>query len=139
MNSNLTDVWSKRPLQIVTAILGLIPVVTGVISMMGVTDPIYVAANIPHNTLLDSNLRFFGGLWLGVGLALLWLLPRIDTPVGTVVFRMLWGMIFIGGIGRLLSMIFIGIPPIPFIGFTALEIIGAPLFVLWQSKIKQAQ
>jgi hypothetical protein len=130
--------WPKRPLQIVTAILGLIPVATGVISMMGVTDPIYVAANIPHNELLDSNLRFFGGLWLGVGLALLWLLPRIDTPAGTIVFRLLWGMIFIGGIGRLLSMIFIGMPPAPFIGLTALEIIGAPLFVLWQNKVRVA-
>ncbi len=133
---NLNTVWPKRPLQIVTTILGLIPVITGVISIMGVTDPIYVAANIPRNALLDSNLRFFGGLWLGVGLALLWLVPRIDTLVGTIVFRLLWGMIFIGGIGRLLSMIFIGVPPVPFIGFTALEIIGAPLFVLWQRKIK---
>ncbi len=136
---HLNIVWPKRPLQIATSVLGLIPVITGVISMMGVTDPIYVAANIPHNALLDSNLRFFGGLWLGVGLALLWLVPRIDTLMGTIVFRLLWGMIFIGGIGRLLSMIFIGVPPVPFIGFTALEIIGAPLFVLWQRKIKATQ
>ena len=42
-------------------------------------------------------------------------------------------MIFIGGIGRLLSMFFLAFPPIPFIGFTALEIIGAPFFIWWQA------
>jgi Domain of unknown function (DUF4345) len=125
---------SKRPLQITIAILGLIPALTGLISMMGVTDPLYVAAGIPRDALLDSNLRFFVGLWLGLGLTLLWLVPRIDTE--TSIYRILWGMIFIGGIGRLLSMLFIGLPPLPFIGFTVLEIIGAPLFILWQNKIK---
>jgi Domain of unknown function (DUF4345) len=124
----------KRPLQITIAILSLIPIVTGVITMMGVTDPLYVAAGIPRDALLDSNLRFFGGLWLGLGLTLLWLVPRIESE--TAIYRILWGMIFIGGIGRLLSVLFIGLPPLPFIGFTALEIIGAPLFILWQNKIK---
>jgi Domain of unknown function (DUF4345) len=124
---------NKRPLQYTLAVLGLIPVITGVIHMMGVTDPLYVAAGIPRDALLDSNLRFFGGLWLGLGLTLLWLVPRIETE--TVIYRILWGMIFIGGIGRLLSMLFIGLPPLPFIGFTVLEIIGAPLFILWQSRI----
>jgi hypothetical protein len=52
-----------------------------------------------------------------------------------VLFRVLWGMIFIGGIGRLLSIIFLALPPIPFIGFTALEIIGAPFFIWWQAHL----
>ncbi len=126
---------TKRALQYTTAVLGLIPVITGGISLMGVTDPLYVAAGIPHDPLLDSKLRFFAGVWLGLGLALLWLVPRIDTQ--TALFRILWGMIFIGGVGRLLSMVFIGLPPLPFIAFTLLEIVGAPLFVWWQSRIGQ--
>jgi hypothetical protein len=44
-------------------------------------------------------------------------------------------MIFLGGIGRLLSMIFLGLPPLPFIAFTALEIIGAPFFIWWQARV----
>jgi Domain of unknown function (DUF4345) len=127
---------SKNALKYTTVVLGLIPVVTGTISMMGVVDPLYVAAGIPRDPLLDSNLRFFGGLWLGLGLALVWIAPRVQTE--TNIFRLLWGMIFIGGIGRLLSMVFIGLPPWPFIGFTVLEIVGAPLFVLWQMNISKA-
>jgi hypothetical protein len=125
----------KRGLQIATAVLGAIPVVTGIITMFGLSDPIYASASIPANALLDSNLRFFGGVWLGLGIALYWLIPNIEKQ--TVLFRVLWGMIFLGGIGRLLSMVFLGLPPLPFVGFTALEIIGAPLFIFWQARLAQ--
>jgi hypothetical protein len=124
---------SKKSLQITMAVLAAIPVLTGVITMFGLSDPIYANAGIPAHALLDSNLRFFGGIWLVLGLALYWLIPRIDTQ--TVLFRVLWGMIFVGGVGRLLSMLFVGMPPWPFIGFTVLEIVGAPLFMAWQAKV----
>jgi uncharacterized protein YjeT (DUF2065 family) len=124
---------NKRGLQIATRLLGAIPVLTGIITMFGLSDPIYAAAKIPANALLDSNLRFFGGVWLGLGLALYWLIPSIERQ--TVLFRVLWGMIFLGGIGRSLSIIFLGWPPLPFVGFTALEIIGAPFFMWWQARL----
>ncbi|MGD0820539.1 MAG: DUF4345 domain-containing protein [Desulfomonilia bacterium] len=126
---------NKRPLQVTTAILGLVPVITGIITMLGIYDPIYASAGVPRFPLLDSNLRFFGGVWLGLGVAILWLVPSIEKQ-GTL-FRVIWGAIFLGGIGRLLSMVFLGLPPIPFIGFTALEIIGAPLFIYWQYRVAQ--
>jgi uncharacterized protein YjeT (DUF2065 family) len=126
---------NKRGLQIATDLLGVIPVLTGIITMFGLSDPIYAAAKIPANPLLDSNLRFFGGVWLGLGLALYWLFPSIDKQ--TVLFRVLWGMIFLGGIGRLLSMVLVGAPPLPFVGFTALEIIGAPFFIWWQARLER--
>jgi hypothetical protein len=106
---------------------------TGIVGLFGLSDPIYANANLPANAMLDSNLRFLSGVWLGVGLTVIWLIPRIETQ--TVLFRVLWGMIFLGGVGRLLSMLFLGWPPIPFIAFTALEIVGAPLFVVWQARI----
>ena len=123
----------KRPLQIVTALLALVPVLTGLITMLGVHDPLYASADVPALPVLDSNLRFFGGAWLGLGLAMLWLVPRIESQ--TVLFRVIWGAIFLGGIGRLLSIVLIDTPPIPFIGFTALELIGAPLLVYWQHRV----
>lgn len=124
---------TKRPLQIATALLGAIPVLTGIVTMFGLADPIYASAHLPANALLDSNLRFFGGVWLGLGLAVYWLIPNIERQ--TVLFRTVWGMIFLGGIGRLLSMLFLALPPVPFIAFTALEILGAPLFIAWQARV----
>jgi hypothetical protein len=124
---------SRQALQVVIGALAAIPVATGVLTMMGLADPIYATADLPAHALLDSNLRFLGGLWLAAGLAMVWLVPRIERE--TTLFRALWLMIFVGGIGRLLSMAFAGLPPLPFIAFTALEIVGAPLFVAWQARV----
>ena len=127
---------SRRRLQIMSGLLGIIPVVTGILTMMGLADPIYAAAGFPPHALLDSNLRFLGGLWLVLGLALFWLIPRIEHE--TALFRVLWLMIFAGGVGRLLSMAFVGPPPWPFVGFTLLEIAGAPFFIAWQARLARA-
>ncbi len=124
---------NKFNLQIVMGLLGIIPVATGLLGMMGVHDPVYVAAGVPPIVLLDTNLRFYSGVWIGLGLVLWWLIPTIGRQ--TVLFRVLWGMIFIGGIGRLLSMIMLGRPPVAFVAFTAIEIVGAPLFIWWQSHV----
>jgi hypothetical protein len=120
----------------VTGILGLIPVGTGLIGLLGTSDPLYVAEHVSRSVLLDSNLRFFAGVWLGLGLALFWLIPRIETK--SALFRAIWAAIFIGGLGRLLSMAFMAVPPAPFIAFTVLEVMGAPLFVYWQARVARA-
>ncbi len=120
-----------------TAILGLVPVLTGLATMLGVHDPIYQGLGLPADPLLDSNLRFLGGVWLGLGLVVLWIVPRILSHV--VLFRVAWLMIFLGGTGRLASLFLVGLPPVPFIAFTALEIIGAPAFVLWHNRLLRQQ
>lgn len=124
---------NKRLLQIFTAILGAVPILTGIVGLFGLSDPIYADASLPASAILDSNLRFLSGVWLGLGLTVIWLIPRIETQ--TVLFRVLWGMIFLGGVGRLFSMFSVGWPPVPFIAFTVLEIVGAPVFVLWQARL----
>ena len=124
---------NKLTLQIVMGLLAIIPVATGLLGLLGVADPFYVAVGVPRIVVLDTNLRFYSGVWLGLGLALYWLLPTIERQ--TVLFRAIWAIIFIGGIGRLLSMTLLASPPVAFVAFTALEIVGAPLFIWWQSRV----
>lgn len=127
---------SKRMLQIATGILAAVPTATGLLGLSGVDDPLYVALGLPCDPTLDSNLRFYAGVWLGLGLTAFYLLPRIEQK--TTLFRALWMMIFLGGIGRLLSLALTGMPYPPFIGFTVLEVLGAPLFIWWQHRVAKA-
>lgn len=127
---------SRFLLQVATAVLSLTPIATGVVTLLGIKDPIYRPLALPPAPILDSNLRFFGGVWLGVGLAMLWLVPSIEHQ--GVLFRALWIAVFLGGVGRVLSWLLVGAPPKPFIGFTLLELLGAPLFIYWQYRVAQA-
>jgi hypothetical protein len=124
---------SRRALQITSGVLALIPMATGMVGLLGLRDPLYVRYGIVPNVVLDSNLRFLGGVWLGVGITLLSILARIERE--GFVYRALWGMIFLGGLGRVASLLDAGPPPTPFFGVIALELLGAPLFVLWQRRV----
>jgi hypothetical protein len=123
-------------LRISTAILALVPASTGIISMRGVRDPLYRPLHLPEIPVFDSNLRFFGGVWLGLGLAMLWTVPSIEQQ--DTLLRWLWAAVFLGGVGRLISWLVIGAPPRPIIGFLILELAGAPLFIYWPSHVAQS-
>src|SRR5260221_8367819 len=122
----------RRSLQIVMAVLAIIPVLTGLIGLAGLRDKLYGASGIDQNVLLDSNLRFFSGVWLGLGLALFWLIPNIEKQ--TVLFRAIWGAIFLGGGRRFLSVLAFSAPPPPFIRFWILWFLCAPLFAWSQAR-----
>lgn len=125
---------SRRALQIVTGLLGAIPIATGCIGLLGLRDPLYVRCGIPVS--LDSNLRFYSGLWLGLGIAMYSILPSIERQ--TVLFRAFWGAIFLGGLGRLASVVGAGAPPSPFLAVIGLELVGAPVFIVWQRQVARA-
>lgn len=125
---------SRRLLQVVNGLVGLGTVGLGAVQLLfGVQSPLYAAADLPQFPILDSNLRFFGGMGLGLGLVLLWLLPSIERQA--TVFRAVWLCAFLGGVGRLVSWPLLGSPSELLIGFTILEVVGAPVLVYWQHKV----
>lgn len=125
----------KQGLQIVLRVLAAVPILTGGLNLlMGAASLRLLDATFSTITpLIDTEIRFFGAIWLMVGIILYWLIPNIEKH--TVLFRLLLGGIFLGGIGRLLSAATVGIPPPLFIGLIALELVWMPLLFLWQSRI----
>ena len=117
------------------SILSLVPLLTGAIELLFGTSLLAPGLDLSVVThrVLDSNLRFFGGLWLGLGICLIWCLR--DLPARATLVAWLWAFIFLGGVGRALAIVQVGWPPAPFIFFTALELIGAPLFVWWLRRL----
>jgi hypothetical protein len=108
-----------------------IPLITGAMDLFAGTA--LLAPSLDRSAdgflMLESNYRYLSGFWLGTALLLLWALR--DVAARARVIELLWVMVFLGGLGRLVSWITVGQPPPPFIGFMAFELLGAPLFVLW--------
>lgn len=128
---------SRRLLQIVNAIIAVLTIALAAMSMgLGANSPIYGSHPLPEIPVLDSNLRFFGGLGLGIGLVLLWITPTIEKR--TILFRSLWLCALLGGIGRLISMIIVGLPPKPIVIFTIIEVPLVPVLIYWQWKISKS-
>ncbi len=134
---------SKKALQIVLAILALIPILTGGMDLILGTGALNLGGTagvfppeVINNAFLDSQTRFFGAIWFGIGLMMYWIIPSIDKQ--TALLRLLAGGIFLGGIGRLSSVFLVGPPPTEFFAFIALELIGMPLLILWQSRISKS-
>ena len=127
---------SRRILQIILAMIALLAIITGLVGIItGITNEFYSISNVKANVLLDSNLRYFSGLWLGLGLIIFWIIRSIEKQ--KIVLRLIFVMIFIGGIGRVFSMINVGIPPTLYIIFTFLEICS-PILIFWQNKIAKS-
>lgn len=125
---------SRRFLQIINGLIAILTIVLATMSIIfGVNSPIYDGADIPMLPVLDSNLRFFGGIGLGIGLILLWITPTIEKH--TVLFRTLWLCAFLGGLGRIISMIVVDYPPTPMMIFTFIEVPLVPILIYWQWKV----
>ncbi|MFZ5756889.1 MAG: DUF4345 domain-containing protein [Pseudomonadota bacterium] len=128
---------SRKALQVFTFLFGLGAALTAVGSMTGLDNPTYAALDLPPAIALDNNLRFYGGIWMALGLAAMWLAPHVSTQ--TALYRTLWGAIFLGGIGRVCSMIFAGTPPPEFIVYVVIELVLPPLAVWWQYHVANAR
>ena len=125
---------SRRALQAVNLTLALATIwVAGLSLLFGASSPVYGGVAIPSLAALDSNLRFMGGVGVGLGLALVWITPTIERS--TLVFRVVWLCALLGGIGRLISFGIVGVPPLPMLLFAVIEVFGVPALIYWQTLV----
>ncbi len=125
---------SRRLLQAVNLRLGLVTIALAFMSLVfGAESPVYGDVGIPNVPVLDSNLRFFGGMGLGLGAILVWITPTIERR--TLLFRAVWICALLGGIGRLISWVAVGAPPLPMIVFTLIEVPLVPVLLYWQHRV----
>jgi hypothetical protein len=121
---------TKIALQVAVVIGSIVPIAAGAAGIF--LGPSLVGG--PADSAdLDGHFRYLSGLLLGIGLAYLSAVPRIEQRRQR--FLLLGAIVFIGGLGRLLSVVTIGTPPsLPMIGALMMELAVTPLLTLWQFK-----
>ena len=130
----MSGALGKRALQALLMALGVIAVVTGLLVVATGSDGI--PGESAATATLDNELRFFAVFWIGFGVVSIRVAPRVDTE--TTLVRALALTLFVGGVARAVSWLSAGEPHPLFAGLMILELLGAPLVVLWQERLTRA-
>ena len=80
-------------------ITGSMDVCRGIDMMNSISGPIPIRS--PAIALVDSQIRFLGAMWAGYGMMLWW--TSNDLKTRRIPLGLLGGIMFLGGLGRLLS------------------------------------
>lgn len=119
----------RRALQVAVALGCLVPIGGGARGMW--LGPQMAGVAGPAD--LDSHFRYLSGLLLGIGLAYLTAIPRIEQH--GLRFRILTAIVVVGGLGRLASLVAVGTPSLSMTAALAMELIVTPALALWQHRI----
>ena len=120
----------KRLLQVCVVIGGAVPVGAG---LWGV---LFGSSNIAGGALgvsMDSHFRYLSGLLLAIGLGFWSTVPGIETR--TARFRLLTALVIVGGLGRVVSILVVGLPSYGMLAALVMELGVTPLLCLWQARV----
>ncbi len=84
---------------------------------------------------MDSHYRYLSGLLLGIGLGFWITIPNIELESRR--FRMLAAIVVLGGIGRLWSLLAVGVPDRPMLFGLIMELAVTPLLAFWQYRLSK--
>ena len=129
----MTTSPSRLGLQLLVALGGCVPVGAG---LAGVALGPQMAAALAAPVPLDSHFRYLSGLLLAIGLAYWATIPHIERQGAT--FRLLTALVFVGGLGRLVSLAAEGPPDAPMYFGLAMELGVTPALAFWQSRLARA-
>jgi hypothetical protein len=125
---------SRRSLQWAIRGLAMIPIVVGTWTLIAGTRT--VADRGAPTASVESEFHFFGAWWLGAGIFLFSLAPRIEQR--TLELRVFALLLLLAALGRVVAILDAGWPEPPHVALMAAEFTLAPVLVLWQSSVARA-
>jgi len=123
----------RRLLQIVVATLALVPILAGIAGIVLGPRGFDAAAVLSRSG--DSHLRYLSGLMLAIGLAFWSTVPGIEAKGQR--FRLLAGLVLIGGCARLYALATAGLPTPGMIGGLVMELLVTPGLALWRESVER--
>jgi hypothetical protein len=122
----------RRLLQLAVAAACIVPFSIGGLGVLrGPAILRGVGADVPAD--LDSHFRYLSGLLLGIGILYLCAIPTLERR--TALFRLLCAIIVAGGLGRLLSLIQVGVPGPGHQFGLVMELGVVPAITWWQARV----
>ena len=118
---------ARIALQLCVALAGLVPVVGGAI---GVVQP-----SVGDSVWVINHDRYLSGLLLAIGLAFWTAIPAIEVKAGR--FRLLTGLVAIGGLCRLAGVLAGDPLSSPVMAALGMELAVTPLLCFWQSRFSR--
>ncbi|RZM26484.1 MAG: DUF4345 domain-containing protein, partial [Sphingomonas sp.] len=112
----------------VIAVACLLPLIVGGQGILHGPAPFGHLADVPRD--LDSHFRYISGIFFATGLGFVSCIPNIERKGPR--FRLLGGLIFVGGVSRLISLIAVGVPSQCHVLGLGMETVVVPLLMLWQ-------
>ncbi|WP_374943200.1 DUF4345 domain-containing protein [Sphingomonas sp.] len=123
----------KRALQAVVAVACLLPFVVGGQGIVYGPAPFGHLADVPRD--LDSHFRYISGIFFATGIGFASCIPRIEAKGAR--FRLLGGLIVVGGLARGVSLLMVGVPSRGHVLGLVMETIVVPLLMLWQWRVER--
>ncbi|MEG3630745.1 DUF4345 domain-containing protein [Streptomyces poriticola] len=120
-----------RGFRSVLVLLGLVIVGTALADIaMG---PSILPGSPEVTPTLDSNYRFFAGIWCAIGITMLAAAWKTGLHVHGV--RVVCGAVFLGGLTRTVSYLAAGAPHAVFVVGIGVELLVPPLLLLWSARV----
>lgn len=125
----------RRVLQILIAVLALLPVLAGLAG--AILGPAFVQVRPPVPIDLDSHFRFLSAVLFAIGIGWWSCIPTIERKAGRL--RLLAALTFAGGLARLFSLISVGAPSAGHVAGLVMELGIVPALVCWHAVIVAAK
>lgn len=121
-------------LQLVVGIISTIPIFVGLNGIF--SGPSMLEKAYKYPVQVESHFRYLSGIAVGMGLLLLRSLPKIDRDGSDL--RRVALLIFIGGLGRLWSLLALGLEfEFSLVMVTLTELLLFPFLCLWQNQVQK--
>ena len=127
----MTPEGERRCLQVAIVVAGSVPVSGGLSGILAA--PWLLDLSSGCGASCDSHVRYLSGLLLGIGLVAWSLVPTVERSGPSL--RLLTGLVVIGGLARLSSLLAVGVPSRLMIGGLLMELLVTPGLCLWQARI----
>jgi hypothetical protein len=112
-------------------VLAVVPIVAGASTVILGADSVPSAGD--PSPSLESELRFYSVWWIGAGLFLAWLAPRVEER--TTELRVFCALLFLAALSRVFAAIATDWPSRGQIVLMGIEFVLPVVFVVWQARV----